>query len=468
MAGTDTNAPTEPTIHHTMTPADETTAGSTTVNPTSATIDSIATTTSVTTPPSSPEPDYTLEVASKDQPGGEGFGEDYRHDTTFLLDITAEPSQPGLIKGEQCPTDDMAGNSYAYLRANFPHWRRMLAHDYMRNTDADHENRRIGITTAPEIINPAQLVLLHIDDHAWASVDHYMQASKFVHRPDIYIKFTLDSNDPLASSPARQARRFGRTIVLEEEHIKAWEMRKPQALKRALLAKFAQNADLGRALVATGWAKLVTRGRTGTIKPQYALMWVRTVLRGEQVNQIKKSITLEGESNYQDNKHMDEIFRLIEGLFGKDLRLMAEPATATLNHPPLSLVSSSNEKPSSFSSCSSSPSLSNHQGLQMEDAMSYLEKIKSDYAEDPQTFDKFLGIMDDFRSERINTPQVLERVTLLFRGKPGLIRGFLMFLPPGHLLDISPENKPHLVYIATPTGNKIVIDTYEGTVKLDV
>lgn len=59
---------------------------------------------------------------------------------------------------------------------------------------------------------------------------------------------------------------------------------------------------------------------------------------------------------------------------------------------------------------------------------------------------------------------MLERVTLLFKGKPWLIRNFLMFLPPGHILDLSPENKLNSIYITSPTGKKIIISTDEGKV----
>src|SRR2546423_1590026 len=75
-------------------------------------------------------------------------------------------------------------------------------------------------------MNPAQLVLLHIDDHAWASVEHYMQASKFSHRQDIYMKFPLDSGDPLGRSPAANARRVGRKTAPGQDHGKAWQTRK--------------------------------------------------------------------------------------------------------------------------------------------------------------------------------------------------------------------------------------------------
>ncbi|KAL0089274.1 hypothetical protein J3Q64DRAFT_1606080, partial [Phycomyces blakesleeanus] len=84
------------------------------------------------------------------------------------------------------------------------------------------------------------------------------------------------------------------------------------------------------------------------------------------------------------------------------------------------------------------------------DAVGYLEQIKTNYADSPKVFNDFLVIMGDFKTERINTPQVLDRVTRLFSGKPWLIRGFLMFLPPGHLLE--EEDASGLVYVATPAG----------------
>lgn len=64
---------------------------------------------------------------------------------------------------------------------------------------------------------------------------------------------------------------------------------------------------------------------------------------------------------------------------------------------------------------------------------------------------------------RINTPQVLERVALLFKGKPWLIRNFLMFLPPGHISELS-SSPESLIEITSPNGSKIEIDTNKGIV----
>jgi histone deacetylase complex regulatory component SIN3 len=72
-----------------------------------------------------------------------------------------------------------------------------------------------------------------------------------------------------------------------------------------------------------------------------------------------------------------------------------------------------------------------------------------------------------FYSNRINTPQVLERVTLLFKGKPWLIKNFLMFLPPGHILDLSPKEESNNIYVTSPTGKKIIINTDQGVVRFE-
>jgi paired amphipathic helix protein Sin3a len=45
--------------------------------------------------------------------------------------------------------------------------------------------------------------------------------------------------------------------------------------------------------------------------------------------------------------------------------------------------------------------------------------------------------MKDFKTQNIDTPGVIERVSSLFRGHPGLIVGFNTFLPPGYRIECS-------------------------------
>jgi predicted NAD-dependent protein-ADP-ribosyltransferase YbiA (DUF1768 family) len=219
--------------------------------------------------------------------------EDYRHDTQFIISLSVDDKPPGTLTGEECPASDLASNSYEYLATQYPHWRRMLSDEYMRNTHLGDISK--------EIVNPAQLVLLHIDDHAWASIDHYMVASKFIHSPDVYKQFCLDSGDSKSRLTAAEVKKLGLTLPITDEANLDWENRKSDTLRRGLLAKFAQNQDLQRALVLTGWAKLVSQ--TGNVLE--LLMWVRAVLRGEQQQESGDSSSKQ--DKVDTDKNMDEV-----------------------------------------------------------------------------------------------------------------------------------------------------------------
>ncbi|KAI9472318.1 MAG: hypothetical protein EXX96DRAFT_622501 [Benjaminiella poitrasii] len=391
-----------------------------------------------------------------------GIAHDFREDTVFVLDIEADKNQPGTLRGERCPLIDITNNSYDYLYSQYPHWRRLLSDDYMRNTklepDNDDETITTHDTTSPSSTTITSLVLLHLDDHAWASIVHYLAASKLVQqKPEIYVQLCLDSADPLSQQSTATIKSLSQTIELSEEARKDWvENRKVAAWRRALLAKFAQNEDLQRALILTGWAKLVDKRGL----PQYLLMWVRTVLRGEyqqQIQQQQQTMIKDMAVKIKEDKSAEDILKVFEGLFSKDKQQLLSTILSALsnNH-------GGGERKSQSTTTNKQQQTIQAKAVEMKDAVGYLEQIKNE--ESPQTYNKFLEIMTDFKSEKINTPQVLERVALLFKGKPWLISKFLMFLPPGHLLDLSPENKPNLIYITSPTGNKIIVDTDQGLV----
>jgi predicted NAD-dependent protein-ADP-ribosyltransferase YbiA (DUF1768 family) len=246
----------------------------------------------------SPEPVYTSE-------GFGGIEQDFRQDTKFILDIDAESEQPGTLTGEECPLSDLVNNSYDYLSTQYPHWRRLLSDEYMRNTKLNDTTKKQKMAKPT-----AQLVMLHIDEHAWASIIHYLTACKFITQPDIYNSLYLDSGNPTSQLPAAEIKLLDRSKahLLTKEQEKDWyENRRVEAWRRALLAKFAQNDDLQRALILTGWAKLVdTNGRV-----QNLLMWVRTVLRGdpkETNDVIPKSVVAKEENTLVHNsKNVDEV-----------------------------------------------------------------------------------------------------------------------------------------------------------------
>uniref|UniRef100_A0A8C7XXM3 Paired amphipathic helix protein Sin3b n=1 Tax=Oryzias sinensis TaxID=183150 RepID=A0A8C7XXM3_9TELE len=65
--------------------------------------------------------------------------------------------------------------------------------------------------------------------------------------------------------------------------------------------------------------------------------------------------------------------------------------------------------------------------------------VKIRFANDPGIYNKFLDIMKEFKSQSIDTPGVINRVSQLFHGHPDLVLGFNAFLPPGYRIEI-PKN----------------------------
>ena len=64
-----------------------------------------------------------------------------------------------------------------------------------------------------------------------------------------------------------------------------------------------------------------------------------------------------------------------------------------------------------------------------------------------------LDIMKDFKSQSIDTPGVIDRVSTLFKGHPNLIQGFNTFLPPGYKIECSMDPPdPNPIRVTTPTG----------------
>lgn len=95
--------------------------------------------------------------------------------------------------------------------------------------------------------------------------------------------------------------------------------------------------------------------------------------------------------------------------------------------------------------------------LKVEDALSYLDKVKFQYSEKPQIYNNFLDIMKEFKSQSIDTPGVIARVSSLFHGHTDLIYGFNMFLPPGYKIEIQSDDQGvsvPVVSMPSPPGSR--------------
>ncbi|CAF3412974.1 unnamed protein product [Rotaria socialis] len=88
--------------------------------------------------------------------------------------------------------------------------------------------------------------------------------------------------------------------------------------------------------------------------------------------------------------------------------------------------------------------------LKVEDALSYLDKVKNQFALQPQVYNQFLDIMKEFKSQSIDTQEVINRVSTLFHGHPDLIVGFNTFLPPGYKIEVSNDHHGY-IQVTHPT-----------------
>ncbi|KAI8081365.1 uncharacterized protein BX664DRAFT_268933 [Halteromyces radiatus] len=117
-----------------------------------------------------------------------------------------------------------------------------------------------------------------------------------------------------------------------------------------------------------------------------------------------------------------------------------------------SATASSTAAPTSNVS-SSSNTQNGYRPLNVKDALTYLDQVKVQFSEHPEVYNKFLDIMKDFKSQAIDTPGVIERVSTLFRGHPLLISGFNTFLPPGYCIEcITDEHSHDIIKVTTPNG----------------
>ncbi|KAK5088116.1 Transcriptional regulatory protein sin3 [Lithohypha guttulata] len=88
----------------------------------------------------------------------------------------------------------------------------------------------------------------------------------------------------------------------------------------------------------------------------------------------------------------------------------------------------------------------------LNDALSYLDQVKVRFSDQPDVYNRFLDIMKDFKSQAIDTPGVISRVSELFNGHPELIQGFNTFLPPGYRIECGTADNPDAIRVTTPSG----------------
>ena len=145
----------------------------------------------------------------------------YDDKVLFLINMTIDDAPPGFADHEYISSDKE--RFYEPLR-QIPHWRRRLSTFWVQP--------------------------FYLDGHLWASVEHFIQASKFKKRRELYLSFSLDSGSELSKN-SRLAKETGEKID-PDDFIDI-----NNAVYKAQYAKFSQNNDLKHLLRQTGNAKLM-------------------------------------------------------------------------------------------------------------------------------------------------------------------------------------------------------------------
>lgn len=120
-----------------------------------------------------------------------------------------------------------------------------------------------------------------LNGKTWRTVEHYFQAQKLrLVDPELAETFTVESGTHLGTEGnGLDARNMRKAKILSKELLKVWDSQKDECMARAWEAKFSQNAEMKKVLLATGEAELCHSGPRIPFQRFVGLESIRSDLR---------------------------------------------------------------------------------------------------------------------------------------------------------------------------------------------
>lgn len=224
------------------------------------------------------------------------------HNSTdvFKFNKRSKDDIPG--KGKAGGGETVADPTMYEELASIPNWRRVLSNMYVKpNVDGETEP------------------LFELDNHKWASVEHWYHANKYKYKIDsnekyknFYLGFTLGSNSEYCKDPVKALRVGGKRGTLNNKAFRPkdivmdpnFEEIKASVMKDGQRAKYNQDALSKKVLLATKSAKLVhivnRRGKKSLEIPFIDTMEIRESIKN------KVEITLNLNEGEKKNQEKDE------------------------------------------------------------------------------------------------------------------------------------------------------------------
>ena len=185
----------------------------------------------------------------------------YSGTAVFQFNNRSAHKKPGKGVGETLGSEEPS--TYIEL-ASIPEWRKKLSNSWPQE--------------------------FQVDGKSWQTVEHYYHGSKYKkENPEFYNKFSLDSGSDISRDPVIAKKAAGKAnnqyrpanVMIDKDFLRG---RNERELETAIKAKFTQNKELKRLLLATKKAKLLHFNRGKPPKISNDLMRVRQLLDTKSEN----------------------------------------------------------------------------------------------------------------------------------------------------------------------------------------